>query len=268
MIKFNDRHLDLHVPRQLVMGARNEHVAQLWQSCVRDIVFSQWKRKPLLTLPFTDREPLTSTGGCVFRRVLSLPQCFQSAVFLEWPIAALCFFRLIHLSHFPLRRGRNGKSLIWKIYVSGRLSVRTPPSKGAVIRPKQMVFSRQFTERKAWCPWNTRPLLISPVIPRSQSDAGTFIWFLDHSPVSKGLVCTLSLHLLLVFFLIERRPALQLLYRQRMRIPCDAIDMRGRLDCEIILPDRSSKYWQTDPRKSAKNCPILGKAYMFKVEFR
>ena len=39
MIKFNDMHL--HVILQLAMGARNEHAAQLWPFCVREIVFSQ-----------------------------------------------------------------------------------------------------------------------------------------------------------------------------------------------------------------------------------
>ena len=36
-----------------------------------------------------------------------------------------------------------------------------------------------------------------------------------------------------------------------------------------FLPDRPSKYRQTDPRIESlrKNCPIFGKAYMFKVEF-
>ena len=34
----------------------------------------------------------------------------------------------------------------------------------------------------------------------------------------------------------------------------------------IFLPDRSSKYWQTEPRKLWQNCPRLQKAYIFKVE--
>ena len=49
-----------------------------------------------------------------------------------------------------------------------------------------------------------------------------------------------------------------------MHIPCDTIDTHGLLDFETFLLDRSSKYRQTDPRKSAKKCPILGKASMFK----
>ena len=47
---------------------------------------------------------------------------------------------------------------------------------------------------------------------------------------------------------------------QRMRVPVD-----GWIS-KLFSSDRSSKHWQTDPRKSAKNCPIFGKAYMFKEE--
>ena len=40
-------------------------------------------------------------------------------------------------------------------------------------------------------------------------------WFLDLPPVWKGLVCSPSLHLLLVFFLVVRRLPLQLLLFRR-----------------------------------------------------
>ena len=83
-----------------------------------------------------------------------------------------------------------------------------------------------------------------------------------------GLMCTLSLHLLLVFFLVVWRLALQLFLTFTDSV-CGFPAIRSlsvRLDFETLLPDRSSKYRQTDPRKSAKNCQILGKAYMFKVE--
>ena len=113
------------------------------------------------------------------------------------------------------------------------------------------------SERKAWCPKITF-VLLSAANP--QSDAGTSFCLLNRSPVSKWLVCTLSLHLLLVFFLVVWRLALKLLHWLGMRIPCDTIDRCGRLDFETLLPDRSSKYRQRDPRKSAKNCPILRKA--------
>ena len=139
MVKFNDMHL--HVTLQLAMGARNEHAAQLWTSrvCVyNDVVFSPWKRKSLLSLPFTEREPLISTGGCTLQCFVFLHAFFSwrksstfrqtassgmwhswwsrlanrrtfssidttndylfSAVFSEWRITALCLFRLIHLS--------------------------------------------------------------------------------------------------------------------------------------------------------------------------
>ena len=38
----------------------------------------------------------------------------------------------------------------------------------------------------------------------------------------------------------------------RILVPWQTIDTRGLLDLETFLPDRSSKYQQTDPRKSAK----------------
>ena len=85
------------------------------------------------------------------RRVLiySLPPCFFSAVFSKCQIAApYCFSCAPAVSSY-LRRRRKRKSLIRYTYVSGLLSVSTPPSKGAVIHPKQMLFPRQFTERKA-----------------------------------------------------------------------------------------------------------------------
>ena len=63
-------------------------------------------------------------------------------------------------------------------------------------------------------------------------------------------------------------PEVLFLYWQRVRIPCDTIDTRGLLDFESFYP--------TDPRITdrptheqkvcKKNCPIFGKAYMFKVE--
>ena len=45
-------------------------------------------------------------------------------------------------------------------------------------------------------------------------------------------------------------------------------DSCGRLDFETFSLDRSSKHRQTEPQKSAKNCPILEKAYMFKEELQ
>ena len=144
------------------------------------------------------------------RRVLiySLPPCFFSAVFSECQIAApYCFSCAPAVSSYLCQR-RKRKSLFRCTYVSGLLSVSTPPSKGAVIRPKQMLFPRQFTERKARRLWNTRscysPLWLLRV-------TGNCFWFLDLPPVWKGLVCSPSLHLLLVFFLVVRRLPLQLL---------------------------------------------------------
>ena len=81
------------------------------------------------------------------------------AVFSECQIAApYCFSCAPAVSSY-LRRRTKRKSLIRSTYVSGLLSVSKPPSKGAVIRPKQMLFHRQFTERKArvgkslWFTW-------------------------------------------------------------------------------------------------------------------
>ena len=144
--------------------------------------------------------------------IYSLPPCFFSAVFSECQIAApYCFSCAPAVSSY-LRRRRKRKilSLIRYIYVSGLLSVSTPPSKGAVpvIRPTQMLFPRQFTERKARRLWNTRscysPLWLLRV-------TGNCFWFLDLPPVWKGLVCSPSLHLLLVLFLVVRRLPLHLL---------------------------------------------------------
>ena len=75
-----------------------------------------------------------------------------------------------------------------------------------------MLFPRQFMERKARRLWNTRscysPLWLHRV-------TGNCFWFLDLPPVWKGLVCSPSLHLLLVFFLVVRRLPLQLLEFRR-----------------------------------------------------
>ena len=64
-------------------------------------------------------------------------------------------------------------------------------------------------------------------------------------------------------------PEVLFLYWQRVRIPCDTIDKRGLLDFETFCPtdprntDRPTHEWKV----CEKNCPIFGKAYMFKVEF-
>ena len=39
----------------------------------------------------------------------------------------------------------------------------------------------------------------------------------------------------------------------------------GGSSLNFFLSDRSSKYWQTEPRKLRQNCPRLQKAYIFKV---
>ena len=119
----------------------------------------------------------------------------------RWTLLELSRFAIITTQRWTVQ------SLIRHTYVSGLLSVSTPPSKGAVIRPKQMLFPRKFTERKARRLWKTRscysPLWLLRV-------TGNCFWFLDLPPVWKGLVCSPSLHLLLVFFLVVRRLPLQL----------------------------------------------------------
>ena len=66
MIKFNEIHL--HVPLQLTMAWEQ---CKEWTccsavafscTCVHDIVFSPCTRKSLLSLPFTDREPMISSA--------------------------------------------------------------------------------------------------------------------------------------------------------------------------------------------------------------
>ena len=107
---------------------------------------------------------------------------------------------------------------------------------------------------------------------------GNCFWFLDRPPVSKGLVCSPSLHLLLAFFLVVRRLALQLLYFQRSFFQTGSVYgflaiRLIRVDCWISkLFTRQTLEIPTDRptnmtnRKSAKNCPIFGNAYMFKVD--
>ena len=145
------------------------------------------------------------------RRVLiySLPPCFFSAVFSECQIAApYCFSCAPAVSSY-LRRRRNRKSLIRYTYVSGLLSVSTPPSKGAVIRPtrgKCCSLDNSRKERHGVCEIHVRAILLWLL-----RVTGNCFWSLDLPPVWKRLVCSPSLHLLLVFFLVVRRLPLQLL---------------------------------------------------------
>ena len=93
----------IYVPLELAMGARKKHAAQLWPSCVcrvyNDIVFSPWKRKVLLSLPYTDREPLISTGGCALQAsaLVIFLHAFFSCLSRVADSCAVFFFRLIQL---------------------------------------------------------------------------------------------------------------------------------------------------------------------------
>ena len=79
---------------------------------------------------------------------------------------------------------------------------------------------------------------------------GNCLWCLNRPPVSKGLVCSLSLHLLLGFFLVVRRLALRLLACSSasgdsffIDSVCGFLaiwsDTHGLLDFETFLHDRS-----------------------------
>ena len=84
-------------------------------------------------------------------------------------------------------------------------------------------------------------VLIFAVTPQ-ESDAGTCFWFLNRSPVSKGLVCTFSLHLLLIFFLVVRG----LLFSFFTDCVC------GFLAIRLIRVDRwiLKLFYPTDPRNT------------------
>ena len=71
--------------------------------------------------------------------------------------------------------------------------------------PQQMMLPRQFTERKPQRLWYTHSCFSPQWLRRV---TGYWFWFLDHPPVSKGLVCTPSFDLP-VFFLVVQRLALQ-----------------------------------------------------------
>ena len=77
---------------------------------------------------------------------------------------------------------------------------------------------------------------------------------LDRLPVSKGLVCSPSLHLLLVFFLVVQRLAFQLpdilFFTDSVRgfLPIRSIPV----DFETFFARQVLEYRQTDPRKSTK----------------
>ena len=100
---------------------------------------------------------------------------------------------------------------------------------------------------------------------------GNCFWFLDRPPVSKGLMCSPSLHLLLAFFswcgglLCFWRSFSTLTTYADSFLPSSFLAIRSiRVDCWILklfLPDRSSKYQQTDTWKSAKKLSDFLKSF-------
>ena len=82
-----------------------------------------------------------------------------------------CFFLSDPAVTSYLWRRRKGKSLIRYIYVSGRLFVRTPPSKGAIIRPKANCVPSTIHGKKGMVSVKYTFVLISTVT--RQSDTGT-----------------------------------------------------------------------------------------------
>ena len=169
-------------------------------------------------------------------------------------IAAPYCFRVLQLS--VLIFVGEEKERVWLDigYVSGLLSVSTPPSKGAVIRPKQMLFPRQFTERKARRLWNTlscySPLWLLRV-------TGNCFWFLDLPPVWKGLVCSPSLHLICSSFSFSSCGGFLFSFCSSggpfsSLAACTDSLRYDRYAWTVgfrnFLPDRPSNYRQTDPR--------------------
>ena len=99
--------------------------------------------------------------------------------------------------------------------------------------PKQVIFPRLLTERKTRFRWNTRPCFSSLWLLRV---TGNCFWFLDRPPVSKGLrlMCSPSLHLLLVFVLVVRIAPLLEIYFFTDRV-CGFFAIRSiRVDCWIL----------------------------------
>ena len=129
--------------------------------------------------------------------------------------------------------------------------------------PKRMMFPRRLTIKKALFLWNTRPCFSPMWLLRMTSNC---FWFLDRPPVSKGLMCSPSLHLLLIFFfsLVVRwlAPLLEIFFFTES--VCGFLAIRSiRVDCWILklfLPDRSSKYRQTDTWKSVKKLSDIWKS--------
>ena len=90
--------------------------------------------------------------GALCRRVLSLPPCFFSCLFRVADCCAVFFSAEPAVTSYIF--GGEEKERAWLdryTFLVVCLSEPWPPLIGAVIRPKQMVFPRQFTERKAWC---------------------------------------------------------------------------------------------------------------------
>ena len=125
-----------------------------------------------------------------------------SAVFSEWQVAALFFFFFSSdpaVTSYLLLAEKKRKEFdyidkhFWLFVRPNTTFKRSshPPQANGV--PSTIHGKKGMVSVKSW---KYTFVLISAVSP--QSDAGTCFWFLNCSPVSKGLVCTLSLHLLLV----------------------------------------------------------------------
>ena len=157
--------------------------------------------------------------------------------------------------------------------VSGRLSVSTPPSKGAVIRPKQMLFPRR-KERHGPAFVKYTFVLFSVVTP--QSDGVTASGF-SISRLSGMDWCALPVSICssfsfsscggFLFSFCSSGGPFSLLAACTDSLRNDRY--AWTVEFRNFLPDRPSNYRQTYPRTESlrKNCPIFGKAYRFKVEF-
>ena len=86
--------------------------------CIHSIVFSPWKRKSLLSLPFTDRETFISASGCALQAgwLISLHALFSSLLRVadSYSCAVKRHFRIVsdddHCVHYRLKKKSKDKA--------------------------------------------------------------------------------------------------------------------------------------------------------------
>ena len=239
MIKFNDMHPTCTPAAEQAMGARNEHATQLWPSRVR--VLSMKKKVLVVSALYRSWAVdqyrwVRFAGGC-----LGFLYAFFSCLYGVTDRHSLLVS--CPSEHHPRKEWSSAPSKWYSLNDSWK-------KWHGVCEIHVHAFLRCYSQE-----W--RVIASSLSIARLSRSLETDV--LSQSPCAPRFLSLCAA----ACSSASRAP---FLYWQRMRIPCDTIDTRGLLDFETFLPDISSKYRQTDPRKSAKNRPILGKAYMFKEE--